>query len=83
MKKLILLVALASAWPVWAQVPAPQDAAKAEAAKAPRATKPASAKPAAAKAARMAKKNRRAEDARHCLQRGDNNAIIKCAEEYL
>jgi hypothetical protein len=74
MKKLIFLVVLASAWPAWAQVPAPQEAQKA---------KPAAAKPAAAKAARVAKKNRRAEDARHCLQRGDNNAIIKCAEEYL
>ena len=61
----------------WAQAPAPQEAAKAEPAKV-KAKKPASAKP-----AKVAKKNRRAEDARHCLQRGDNNAIIKCAEEYL
>ena len=82
MKKLIFLVALASAWPSWAQVPAPQEATKAEPAKV-QAKKPASAKAAAAKNAKVAKKNRRTEDARHCLQHGDNNAIIKCAEEYL
>jgi hypothetical protein len=79
MKKLIFLVALAIACPGWAQAPAPQEAAKAEAAKA----EPAKAQAKKARIARMAKKNRRAEDARHCLQRGDNNAIIKCAEEYL
>jgi hypothetical protein len=79
MKKLIFLVALAIACPGWAQAPAPQEAAKAEPAKA----EPAKAQAKKARIARMAKKNRRAEDARHCLQRGDNNAIIKCAEEYL
>lgn len=75
MKKWIFVVALASAWTVGAQVPGPQQAAKAEPAKAAPAKK--------AKTAGMTKKSRRAEDARHCLQRGDNNAIIKCAEEYL
>ena len=79
MKKLIFLVALAIACPGWAQAPAPQEAAKAEPAK----TEPAKAQAKKARVARMAKKNRRAEDARHCLQRGDNIAIIKCAEEYL
>ena len=79
MKKLIFLVTLAVACPGWAQAPAPQEAAKAEPAK----TEPAKAQAKKARVARMAKKNRRAEDARHCLQRGDNNAIIKCAEEYL
>jgi hypothetical protein len=74
MKKWIFLVALASAWPSWAQVPAPQEATKAE---------PPKTQAKKAKTAKVAKKNRRAEDARHCLQRGDNNAIIKCAEEYL
>ena len=67
MKKLIFLVALAMACPGWAQAPTP----------------PAKAQVNKAKTAKVAKKHRRAEDARHCLQRGDNNAIIKCAEEYL
>ena len=77
MKKLIFLFALAIACPGWAQAPAPQEAAKPEPAK----TAPAKAKKGTT--ARVVKKNRRAEDARHCLQRGDNDAIIKCAEEYL
>jgi hypothetical protein len=34
------------------------------------------------KAARKSSAKRQ-QDARHCLQRGDNTAIIKCAEEYL
>ncbi len=72
MKRMILLVALAVALPAWAQAPAQQEAAKPAPA----------AKPAAAKKS-VAKKSRRSQDARHCLQRGDNNAIIKCAEEFL
>jgi hypothetical protein len=69
MKKMILLAALALAWPAWAQAPVQ----RAEAAKpAPRAVK--SAKKATAK---------RHQDARHCLQRASNDAIIRCAEEYL
>ena len=79
MKKLIFLVALAIALPGWAQAPGPQEAAKAGPAK----TEPAKTQPKKAKTAKVAKKHRRSEDARHCLQRGDNNAIIKCAEEYL
>ena len=75
MKKITLLVALAIAWPAAAQTGAPEqknEAAKpvAKAAKAPKATK-------------AAKKSKRQEDARHCLQQGDNDAIIRCAEEYL
>jgi hypothetical protein len=72
MKRMILLVALAVASPAWAQAPAQKEAAKPAPA----------AKPAAAKKS-IAKKSRRSQDARHCLQRGDNNAIIKCAEEFL
>jgi hypothetical protein len=69
MKKMILLAALALAWPAWAQAPVQ----KAEAAKtAPKAVK--SAKKATVK---------RHQDARHCLQRANNDAIIRCAEEYL
>jgi hypothetical protein len=31
----------------------------------------------------IARKSRRAEDARHCLDKASNNEIIKCAEAYL
>lgn len=77
MKRIVLLVVLAMAGAAWAQAPAP----KKEAAK-PAATKEA-AKPDAQKPAAMAKKSRRSEDARHCLERGNNTEIIKCAEAYL
>jgi hypothetical protein len=40
------------------------------------------AKPASDKAA-VAKKSRRAEDARHCLEKTSNPEVIKCAEAYL
>ena len=78
MKTMILLAALALAWPAWAQAPAP----KPEAVKsAPEAGK------SAPKTAKVAKKrpawSKRHQDARHCLQRTDNDAIIRCAEEYL
>ena len=73
MKKMIFLAAMAFAAGAWAQAqsPAPAPELKKDAAKP------------AAKAARVAKKSRRSEDARHCLSRGDNTSIIKCAEEYL
>lgn len=57
----------------YAQAPAPKPAAAAEPAK-PVAEAP---KPA------PAKKSRRSEDARKCLEEPNNNAIIKCAEAYL
>jgi len=72
MKKIALLVALALALPAW-----PQPAK--EPAKEP-------AKPAAVQEpAKMAKKPnpRRQQDARHCLDKGSNTEIIKCAEAYL
>jgi hypothetical protein len=70
MKRMILLAALALAWPAWGQAPA----AKPETAKAlPKAAKVAKKKPSA----------KRHQDARHCLQRANNDAIIRCAEEYL
>ena len=54
------------------------------------AAKPAADKPAVAvekapaeKAAPVARKSRRAEDARHCLDKASNNEVIKCAEAYL
>jgi hypothetical protein len=70
MRTITLLAALALALPGWAQ----GDAAKsAEAEKA---------KPKAAKVAKKAT-SKRQQDARHCLQRASNDAIIRCAEEYL
>jgi hypothetical protein len=77
MKKMIVLAALALAWPAWAQAPAPK----------PEAVKLAQAVKAAPKTAKVAKKRastaKRNQDARHCLQRASNDAIIRCAEEYL
>jgi len=66
-----------------AQKPAPAPEAPKPAAEAP---KPAAEtpKPVAEVAKPVpAKKSRRNEDARHCLEKADNTAIIKCAEEYL
>ena len=79
MRTIVLLAALAVASTAWAQDQKKEDA------------KPAaqdSAKPAAeekAKPAAMARKPspRRFEDARHCLEKGSNTEIIKCAEAYL
>jgi hypothetical protein len=96
MKKMIFLVALAMAGSALAQEEAPkpavqeavkaiQDAVKAvqEAVKAkPKAAKKSATMP--RKSALMAKKSRRwHEDARHCLELGNNIEIIKCAEVYL
>jgi hypothetical protein len=69
MKTMILAAALALATPAWSQ----GEAAKSAEAKSP------------PKAAKMAKKasSKRHQDARHCLQRASNDAIIKCAEAYL
>jgi len=77
MKRIVLMIGLAMAASAWGQgqKPAAAEAAKPaaqEVAKGP-------AKP----APRMAKKSRRQEDARRCLDEPSNSAIIKCAEEYL
>ena len=91
MKRIVLLVALALACSAWAQ-PAQKEAPKPQAATdAPEAAKvaPKAAKTAKARAkagpqkTAIAKKSRRSEDARHCLQRTNNTEIIKCAEEFL
>ena len=82
MKKTILAAALAAALPLmqqpaWAQAAEQKDAAAkpAEAAKpAPKANAERTAHKATAK---------RHQDARHCLERPNNDAIIRCAEEYL
>jgi 2-oxoglutarate decarboxylase len=71
-----------AAKPAPAVKPAP--AAAAPAAAAPAAASAASAaKPATAKPMSAARKGRREEDARHCLEKSNNNEIIKCAEAYL
>ena len=92
MKKTILAAALAVALPlmqpliqpVWAQAPEQ----KAEAAKPAAAAQPADAaqpapKAKLAKATRKMTTAKRHQDARHCLERPNNDAIIRCAEEYL
>ena len=60
-----------------AAAPAPAPAAQEPAKPAARAAKPKS------KPSVMAKKSRRSEDARRCLDKETNTEIIKCAEEYL
>lgn len=79
MKSIVFLAALAVASVAWAQA----DKAPAKAAAKPAAA--AEVKPVAvqAKPGAEAKKSRRNEDARHCLDQPDNNAIIKCAEAFL
>jgi hypothetical protein len=82
MKKIALIAALALAAPAWAQdakpaaepaKPAAQEAPKPEAkAEAPK-----------SKAPRKVHPEKRQEDARHCLEKGSNTEIIKCAEAYL
>ena len=60
----------------------PAAAAPAPAASAPQAT--VTVKPAVPpKPMNAARKARREEDARHCLDKGTNTEIIKCAEAYL
>ena len=81
MKTVIVLAAFAFANVAWAQT---AKAAAKEPAK-PAAAKPVAkdaAKPEPIKEARKASP-RRHEDARHCLEKGNNTDIIKCAEAYL
>jgi hypothetical protein len=80
MKQLsFLVISLSVATLVWGQAdkPAPKEPAKPVAQEA---EKPA---PAPKQAAARQKPRRWNEDARHCLERGSNTEIIKCAEEYL
>jgi outer membrane lipoprotein-sorting protein len=78
MKIIVLLAAAAVAWPVWAQAPV-------EAQKQADAEKPAATPAKSAKAQKVHKATaaKRQQDARHCLQQPNNDAIIRCAEEYL
>jgi hypothetical protein len=75
MRITIMLAALMLACPVWTQA----SAASTDTVKPAETAKP------APKSAKVAKKAspRRQQDARHCLQRASNDAIIRCAEEYL
>jgi len=70
MRTTILLTVLALAAPAWAQAPA---------------SAPAPEPKTITKQVKVAKKPsaKRLEDARHCLQLVSNDAVIKCAEEYL
>jgi hypothetical protein len=78
MKKTILAAAFALALPALAQAPEQ----KAVAAQPAEAAKPAP-KAKLAKGTRKTTTARRHQDARHCLERPNNDAIIRCAEEYL
>jgi len=74
MRTIVFLAALAVAAAASAQEQKKEDAKKEEATQA------------GAKPAPVVKKKftpRRFQDARHCLQKGDNTEIIKCAEAYL
>ena len=84
MKPIAFLSIILLAVPAFAQdkpAPAPE-ASKPEAAK-PEPVKEA-VKPTPTKSAASRKAGRRwNEDARHCLEKGSNTEVIKCAEEYL
>jgi len=73
----VLAMAMSAAWGqakapgAPADKPAAADAAKPQAAEVPKATVARKPNP------------RRFEDARHCLEKGTNTEIIKCAEVYL
>ncbi len=84
MKRILTTAVLAMAMSAaWGQAKAPE----APADKSPAAAPADAAKPQAAEApkATVARKPnpRRFEDARHCLEKGNNTEIIKCAEVYL
>lgn len=79
MKKIALIAALALAAPAWSQDAKPPAEPAKPAAEAPAPVAQEAPKP---KAHRKANP-RRQEDARHCLEKGSNTEIIKCAEAYL
>ena len=72
MKKIALIAVLAFAAPAWSQDAKPPAEAQKPAAEAPKPKEPKKVHPA-----------KRQEDARHCLEKGSNAEIIKCAEAYL
>jgi hypothetical protein len=71
MRTIVVLAALALASAVWAQAEKKEE------------EKPQAQKAAVKKPAPAAKKSRRHQDARHCLQKASNTEVIKCAEAYL
>lgn len=84
MKKITFLAAFSAllvAAPAWGEE-AKKEAAKPEAVQR-EAAKPEASSVAKKPAATVAGKSKRAQDARHCLERSSNIEIIKCAEEYL
>lgn len=88
MKKIALIAALSFALPAWSQeAKPPAEPAKPAAQEAPKAEAPKAQAPKAEagkdRAPRKVHPARRQEDARHCLEKGSNTEIIKCAEAYL
>jgi hypothetical protein len=81
MKKIALIAALALALPAWAEDAKPAAEPAKPAAQAPAA--PVAQETHKPKAAHRKPNPRRQEDARHCLEKGSNEEIIKCAEAYL
>jgi hypothetical protein len=84
MKPIAFLSIVLLALPAFAQdKPAPaSEAAKPEAAK-PEPMKEAVKAPTKSAASRKGATRRWNEDARHCLEKGSNTEVIKCAEEFL
>jgi hypothetical protein len=74
MRTIALLAALAVASVAWAQEQKKEEAKPAAAAEE---------KPQPAAVAKKKPSARRFQDARHCLDKGSNTEIIKCAEAYL
>jgi hypothetical protein len=89
MKHLVFLVIMSFAAAGWAQAPKepakPEPMKEAPKAEAPKAEAPKAEpmKEPAKRAAAPGKPRRWNEDARHCLEKGSNTDIIKCAEEFL
>lgn len=79
MKKIAFIAVLALAAPAWSQDAKPPAEPAKPVAQAPAPVAQETPKP---KVHRKANP-RRQEDARHCLEKGSNTEIIKCAEAYL
>ena len=87
MKRIVLIVGFALAGQAWAQaqkpVAEPAKPAAAQEAPKPAGEAHAAATPQAASKASRKPNPKRAEDARHCLDKPSSTEVIKCAEEYL
>jgi hypothetical protein len=83
MKHNVLFAAVLVSGLAFAQAPVQKAAPEAPKPVAVPAVAPAAVTAEAPKPMAPAKKSRRNEDARQCLEKPDNTAIIKCAEEYL